>query len=74
VRGESAARVGNALAQDYAASGSRGNPKSLASFLPEAPHLRAQFLAVNGASRQARHVQAAENTLREEIQKAAAAA
>jgi radical SAM superfamily enzyme YgiQ (UPF0313 family) len=82
VRGESAARVGNALAQDYAASGSRGNPKSLASFLPEAPHLRAQFLAASGdnqqaargAARQARHVHAAENTLREEIQKAAAAA
>jgi radical SAM superfamily enzyme YgiQ (UPF0313 family) len=74
VRDEEAALVGNALAQDYAATGSRGNPKSLAPYLPEAPHLRTQLFAAHGAARQARHVQAAENTLREEIQKAAAAA
>ncbi len=59
--------VGHVLAQDYAATGARGNPKSLAGYLPEAPRLRAQLLTAHGATRQARQVNA-------EIAQAAAAA
>jgi hypothetical protein len=67
VQGISADEVGQALAQDYAATGARGNPKSLARYLPEAPRLRAQLVSAHGTARQARHIKA-------EIAQAAAAA
>jgi radical SAM superfamily enzyme YgiQ (UPF0313 family) len=67
LRGIEAGAAGHALAHDYATTGSRGNPKSLSGYLPEAPRLRAQLVSAQGATRQARHVNA-------EMAQAAAAA
>jgi radical SAM superfamily enzyme YgiQ (UPF0313 family) len=77
-RGLDTACAGLALAQDYAASGARGNPKCIAPWLPEAPRLRQALLAQSHLSeRQTRHAKQSANpsvALQSEIRKAAAAA
>jgi hypothetical protein len=72
VRGIDSATVAVALLADYQASGARGRPHCLAALLTDADQLGLQGRGKRGADRQTRHL--AQQLLRVEIQKAAAAA
>jgi radical SAM superfamily enzyme YgiQ (UPF0313 family) len=73
VRGLGADAVRAALLADYLASGARARPRCLAALLDGA-FQAAPSQAAPRAERQARHAQQAEQALRDQIQKAAAAA
>jgi hypothetical protein len=79
VRGLDAALLREALLTDYTATGARGQPKCLEGLVETRLRLLAQIKsggakATANTQRQARHQQGADAKLRDEIQKAAAAA